>query len=68
MLQPNKNGVSNGPTKVLDAPIHLASMASTMQEVPEHKSIWINTRDESLVSIKINTFYLLLFIKYFLFV
>lgn len=49
MLQPDKNGVTNGPRKVLDAPIHLASMAANVKECTELKSIWLQTRDDSLV-------------------
>lgn len=50
MLQPDKTGNSNGLTKVLDAPIHLASMTTTSNETDDLKSIWLQTRDDSLVS------------------
>lgn len=49
MLQPDKPDQSNGPRKVLDAPIHLASMTTTCNESDELKSIWIQSRDENLV-------------------
>ncbi|XP_047021902.1 ATP-binding cassette sub-family F member 3 [Helicoverpa zea] len=48
MLQPEKPGSSNGPRKVLDAPIHLASMTTTVTETEDLRSIWINTRDDNL--------------------
>lgn len=49
MLRPNKNGVvNNGTRKVLDAPIHLASLTSAINDITEHKSIWMHTRDDSL--------------------
>ncbi|KAF9420863.1 hypothetical protein HW555_003049 [Spodoptera exigua] len=48
MLQPDKPGSSNGPRKVLDAPIHLASMAAPVTETEDLRSIWINTRDDNL--------------------
>lgn len=50
MLQPNKLNVTNGPRKVLDAPIHLASMAAPVHETDDLKSIWLQTRDDTLVS------------------
>lgn len=49
MLQPDKPGSSNGPRKVLDAPIHLASMTTAVPETEDLRSIWINTRDDNLV-------------------
>lgn len=42
-------GVSNGPRKVLDAPIHLASMKVPVNDTDDLKSIWLQTRDDSLV-------------------
>ncbi|RVE40913.1 hypothetical protein evm_014435 [Chilo suppressalis] len=48
MLQPEKTNSSNGLRKVLDAPIHLASMTSTVPENDDLKSIWLQTRDDSL--------------------
>lgn len=53
MLQPDKTSSSNGPRKVLDVPIHLASMTTAPQETEELKSIWLQTRDESFVSNKL---------------
>ncbi|CAK1582132.1 unnamed protein product [Parnassius mnemosyne] len=50
MLQPNNTGSSNGPRKVLDAPIHLASMTTTNNETDDLKSIWLQTRDDNFVS------------------
>lgn len=50
MLQPDKPGSSNGPRRVLDAPVHLASMTTTVTETEDLRSIWINTRDDNLVS------------------
>ncbi|KOB76566.1 ATP-binding cassette sub-family F member 3-like protein [Operophtera brumata] len=48
MLQPNMTAVSNGPRKVLDAPIHLASMKVPVNDTDDLKSIWLQTRDDSL--------------------
>lgn len=40
----------NGLTKILDAPVHLASMAADLEDNDmEIKSIWVNSRDDSLV-------------------
>lgn len=50
MLQPDKTGNSNGPRKVLDAPIHLASMTTSANETDDLKSIWMQTRDDNFVS------------------
>ncbi|XP_045491110.1 ATP-binding cassette sub-family F member 3 [Colias croceus] len=47
MLQPEKNSVQNGPRKVLDAPIHLASMTVPSNEDKDVKSIWLQTRDDN---------------------
>ncbi|KPJ07881.1 ATP-binding cassette sub-family F member 3 [Papilio machaon] len=47
MLQPDKTGNTNGPRKVLDAPIHLASMTTTTNDSEELKSIWLQTRDDN---------------------
>jgi len=39
----------NGHTKILDAPVHLASMAADLEDNDmEIKSIWVNSRDDSL--------------------
>lgn len=50
MLQPDKTDNSNGPRKVLDAPIHLASMTTNANETDDLKSIWMQTRDDNFVS------------------
>lgn len=50
MLQPDKTDNTNGPRKVLDAPIHLASMTTTTNDSEELKSIWLQTRDDNFVS------------------
>lgn len=50
MLQPEKSSSTNGPRKVLNAPIHLASMTNHVHETEDLKSIWLQTRDDSLVS------------------
>lgn len=51
MLQPDKKCNRNGPRKVLDAPIHLASMTTNVNETDDLKSIWLHTRDDNLVCI-----------------
>ncbi|XP_053625958.1 ATP-binding cassette sub-family F member 3 [Plodia interpunctella] len=48
MLQPDKKCNRNGPRKVLDAPIHLASMTTNVNETDDLKSIWLHTRDDNL--------------------
>ncbi|XP_072943679.1 ATP-binding cassette sub-family F member 3 [Epargyreus clarus] len=48
MLQPEKCGTANGLRKVLDAPIHLASMTTNHNETDDLKSIWLQTRDDNL--------------------
>ncbi|KAI4460567.1 atp-binding transport protein-related [Holotrichia oblita] len=51
MLKPNKEVVNNanGFTKVLNAPIHLGSMAANLESnVDDIKSIWVTQRDDSL--------------------
>lgn len=46
----NDNISRNGLTKILDAPVHLASMAADLEDNDmEIKSIWVNSRDDSLV-------------------
>jgi ATP-binding cassette subfamily F protein 3 len=41
----------NGPTKVLNAPIHLASMAANLEnDMNDIKSIWVMHRDDTLVN------------------
>ncbi|XP_050434741.1 ATP-binding cassette sub-family F member 3 [Adelges cooleyi] len=45
----NSNASKNGHTKILDAPVHLASMAADLEDNDmEIKSIWVNSRDDSL--------------------
>lgn len=51
MLQPDKSVVSNGPRKVLGAPIHLGSMTTMTNDTEDLKSIWLQTRDDNLVCI-----------------
>lgn len=52
MLKPVRTaGSRNGPTKVLNAPVHLGSMAANLESrVDDIKSIWVMQRDDSLVS------------------
>lgn len=41
----------NGVNKVLNAPVHLGTMAATLEaQVEQIKSIWVNTRDDAMVS------------------
>lgn len=50
----NDNVIRNGHTKILDAPVHLASMAADLEDNDmEIKSIWVNSRDDSLVRYKL---------------
>lgn len=45
-MDSNKNGLN----KVLNAPIHLGSMAANLESsVDDMKSIWVVSRDDSLV-------------------
>ncbi|XP_075237207.1 ATP-binding cassette sub-family F member 3 [Lycorma delicatula] len=49
IMRPEKENLSNGSAKVLNAPVHLASMAANLENnVNEIKSIWVMQRDESL--------------------
>lgn len=42
----------NGVNKVLEAPVHLGSLAATHNEqVDQIKSIWVTTRDDVMVKI-----------------
>lgn len=52
MLKPDKSSSKkNGPTKVLNAPIHLASMAANLEnDMNDIKSIWVMHRDDTLVN------------------
>lgn len=52
MLRPDRNdGKTNGPHKVLNAPVHLGSMAANLESnVDDIKSIWVIQRDDNLVS------------------
>lgn len=46
------NSGKNGPHKVLNAPVHLGSMAANLESNMEDiKSIWVMQRDDNLVSI-----------------
>lgn len=49
-MQPDKNSNINGPRKVLDAPITLSSMNTPIQDAEDMKSIWVQTRDDTLVN------------------
>lgn len=51
MLKPeHTNGTSQNSARILNAPVHLASMAARLENnVEEVKSIWLMQRDESLV-------------------
>lgn len=50
MLRPNKPKTSNGPMKVLNAPVHLGSMVeNTDSTIDDIKSIWVVQRDDTLV-------------------
>ncbi|KAF5283689.1 hypothetical protein FQR65_LT13760 [Abscondita terminalis] len=49
ILNPNNASTQNGPARVLNAPIHLGSMAANLENnVDEIKSIWVMQRDDSL--------------------
>lgn len=40
----------NGVNKVLNAPVHLGSLAATLEaQVEQIKSIWVTTRDDVMV-------------------
>lgn len=54
MLKPNQENIErNGPHKVLNAPVHLGSMAANLESsVEDMKSIWVIQRDDNLVSIE----------------
>lgn len=45
-----KHSNKNGTTKVLNAPVHLGTMAANLEStVDDLKSIWVISRDDSLV-------------------
>ncbi|XP_019881799.1 ATP-binding cassette sub-family F member 3 [Aethina tumida] len=49
ILKPGKTNSSNGPQRVLNAPVHLGSMAANLEKnVDDIKSIWVNHRDDNL--------------------
>ncbi|XP_044259705.1 ATP-binding cassette sub-family F member 3 [Tribolium madens] len=49
MMKPDKSNAKNGPTKVLNAPVHLASMAANLENnIGDIKSIWVMQRDDTL--------------------
>lgn len=52
MLRPDRDDNDrNGPHKVLNAPVHLGSMAANLESnVEDIKSIWVIQRDDNLVS------------------
>ncbi|XP_077283765.1 ATP-binding cassette sub-family F member 3 [Arctopsyche grandis] len=48
MMKPNHRSVINGPRKMLEAPIHLGTMAANLEtEMEEVKSIWVQSRDDN---------------------
>jgi hypothetical protein len=51
-MKPEKASVLNtGSAKVLNAPVHLASMAANLENnIEDIKSIWVMSRDDGLVS------------------
>lgn len=51
MMNPKKRtAINNGPNKVLNAPVHLGSMAANLENnVEDIKSIWVMSRDDNLV-------------------
>lgn len=56
MLKGNSNDGNverrNGVNKVLNAPVHLGTMAATLEaQVEQIKSIWVTTRDDAMVRI-----------------
>lgn len=49
-----ENGIckKNGVNKVLNTPVHLGTMAATLEsQVEQIKSIWVSTRDDGMVII-----------------
>lgn len=50
IMKPNKAKYHAGNRKVLDAPINLGEMAANQEnDVDDTRSIWVVTRDDSLV-------------------
>jgi ATP-binding cassette subfamily F protein 3 len=51
-MKPEKASVINtGSAKVLNAPVHLATMAANLENnIEDIKSIWVMSRDDGLVS------------------
>jgi hypothetical protein len=51
-MKPEKAGMlRTGSAKVLNAPVHLATMAANLENnIEEIKSIWVMSRDDGLVS------------------
>jgi len=51
-MKPEKAGMLHtGSAKVLNAPVHLATMAANLENnIEEIKSIWVMSRDDGLVS------------------
>lgn len=55
ILNPNNTIATNGPARVLNAPVHLGSMAANLESsVEDIKSIWVMQRDDSLVRFTLN--------------
>jgi len=52
IMKPEKAGMLHtGSAKVLNAPVHLATMAANLENnIEEIKSIWVMSRDDGLVS------------------
>lgn len=49
----------NGVNKVLNAPVHLGSLAATLEaQVEQIKSIWVTTRDDVMVMYSCTSFIL----------
>ena len=52
-MKPEKahSNLKSGSAKVLNAPVHLASMAANLENnIEDIKSIWVMSRDDGLVS------------------
>lgn len=55
----------NGVNKVLNAPVHLGSLAATLEaQVDQIKSIWVTTRDDAMVMYSCIFFILNINIRY----
>lgn len=55
-MKPDKTPTNNGTSKVLNAPVHLGSMAANLEtQVEDIKSIWLMQRDDTLVNFHCNS-------------